>query len=81
MVYDKVRIDESAAAFTASPWAYNGRIFAASEDGDTFVMEAGPSYKLVRKNSLDEMIMATPAIAGGSLLIRTSASLYRIGRK
>ena len=31
--------------FTASPWAYNGKIFALSEDGDTFVIQAGPELK------------------------------------
>ena len=79
-VYGKQRIDPEAAAFTASPWAYNGKIFALSEDGDTFVMQAGAEYKLTGKNSLDEMCMATPAIARGSLIIRTATKLYRIGK-
>jgi outer membrane protein assembly factor BamB len=79
-IYDKVRIDPAAAAFTASPWAYNGKIFAASEDGDTFVIQAGGEYKLLGKNTLDGMIMATPAIAEGSLILRTAAHLYRIAR-
>jgi outer membrane protein assembly factor BamB len=77
-VYGKQRIDAATTAFTSSPWAYNGKIFAISEDGDTFVMQAGPEFKVLRKNSLDEMAMATPAIAGGSLFIRTSGSLYCI---
>jgi len=79
-VYGKVRIDEAAAAFTASPWAYNGKIFALSEDGDTFVIQAGAEYKLLGKNTLDEMCMATPAIANGSLILRTASKLYRIGK-
>ena len=62
-VYDKQRFEVGAGAFTASPWAYNGKIFCLSEDGDTFVVEAGPEYELVGKNSLGEMCMATPAIA------------------
>ncbi len=77
-VYGKQRIDPAAGAFTSSPWAYNGKIFALSEDGDTFVIQAGNEYKLVGKNSLDEMCMATPAIAKGSLIIRTATKLYRI---
>lgn len=77
-VYGKQRIDPAAGAFTSSPWAYNGKIFALSEDGDTFVIQAGNEYKLVGKNSLDEMCMATPAIAKGSLVIRTATKLYRI---
>jgi len=80
-VYGKQRIDPAAGAFTSSPWAYNGKIFALSEDGDTFVIQAGNEYKLVGKNSLDEMCMATPAIAKGSLIIRTATKLYRISKK
>ena len=70
-----------ATAFTASPWAYNGKIFALSEDGDTYVMQAGPEFKLLGKNSLNEMTLATPAIANGSLIVRTASKLYRIARR
>ncbi|HXG66076.1 MAG TPA: PQQ-binding-like beta-propeller repeat protein [Blastocatellia bacterium] len=77
-IYGKQRISAESTAFTSSPWAYNGKIFCLSEDGDTFVIQAGPEYKLLGKNSLDEMCMATPAIARGSLFIRTASRLYRI---
>ena len=80
-IYGKQRMDPQAGAFTASPWASNGKLFLLSEDGDTFVVAAGPDYKLLGKNSLDEMTMATPAIVRGSLVIRTASKLYRIGRK
>ena len=76
-IYGKQRI-EVGAAFTSSPWAYHDKIFALSEDGDTFVIRAGPSYELLGKNSLSEMTLATPAIVRGSLIIRTASSLYRI---
>jgi len=79
-IYGKQRIDPETAAFTASPWAYNGKIFALSEDGDTFVMQSGAEFKVLGKNSLDEMCMATPAIARGSLVIRTASKLYRIAK-
>lgn len=76
-LYDKERIrPDRQTAFTASPWAANGKIFALSEEGDTFVFQAGPAYKLLHKNSLDEMCMATPAIVGDRLLIRTLTKLY-----
>jgi outer membrane protein assembly factor BamB len=78
-IYEKQRIrPEGNTSFTASPWAENGKIFALSEDGDTFVFQAGPDYKLLHKNSLDEMCMATPAMAGDRLLIRTLTKLYCI---
>jgi outer membrane protein assembly factor BamB len=80
LIYDKQRIDPQTSGFTASPWAYNGRVFLMSEDGDTFVVQAGPQYKLLAKNSLDEMVLATPAIAQGSLFIRTASKLYRISK-
>lgn len=67
LVYDKQPIRPNNTVFTASPWAANGKIFALSEDGDTFVFQSGPDYKLLHQNSLDEMCMATPAIAGKSL--------------
>lgn len=76
-IYEKQRIrPEGNTSFTASPWAADGKLFALSEDGDTFVFQAGPEYKLLHKNSLDEMCMATPAIAGDRLLIRTLTKLY-----
>ncbi len=78
VVYSKTRIERGSGAFTASPWAYNGKIFVLSEDGDTFVIEAGDEFKVVGKNSLDEMCMSTPAIAAGSLFIRTRSKLYRL---
>ena len=79
VIYDKERVrPDNATSFTASPWAANGKIFALSEDGDTFVFQAGSEYKLLHKNSLDEMCMATPAIAGDRLLIRTLGNLYCI---
>jgi len=77
-IYGRQRISAESSAFSASPWSYNGKIFALSEDGDTFVMQAGPEFKLLGKNSLGEMSLATPAIAGGSLIIRTASKLYRI---
>ena len=79
-MYGLTRISPDAAAFTASPWAYNNRIFMLSEDGDTFVVEAGPKFKLLAKNSLNEMALATPAVAHGSLFLRTHSLLYRISK-
>ena len=64
----------------SSPWAYNGKIFLLSEDGDTFVVEAGRAFKVVGKNSLNEMVLATPAVVRGSVFIRTQSKLYRIAR-
>ena len=77
-VYGKHRIGPGASAFTSSPWAYDGKLFCLSEDGDTFVIQAGPVFKLLGKNSLGEFCMATPAIVRDSLIIRTESRLLRI---
>jgi outer membrane protein assembly factor BamB len=77
-IYGRQRVSADAATFTASPWAYNGKVFALSEDGDTYVIEAGPEFKVLGKNSLNEMALATPAVARGSLIVRTVSKLYRI---
>ena len=77
-IYGRQRI-AVGEAFTASPWAYNGMIFALSEEGTTYAIEAGAEFKVVGENPLDEFSMATPAIVGSSLVIRTARHLYRIG--
>lgn len=82
-IYGRQRIDAEVpvGAFTSSPWAYNGKIFCLNEDGDTYVIQAGTEFKVVGKNSLDELCMASPAIVRDSLVIRTASKLYRIGKK
>jgi outer membrane protein assembly factor BamB len=79
-IYGRQRIATDAGTFTASPWSYNGKIFAVSEDGDTFVMQTGPEFKVLGRNSLGEMTLASPAVANGSLIVRTATKLYRISK-
>jgi outer membrane protein assembly factor BamB len=79
-IYGRQRIAAEAGAFSASPWSYNGKIFLLSEDGDTFVIQSGPMYQLLGRNSLNEMSLASPAVAGSSVYIRTVTKLYRIAR-
>ncbi len=79
-IYSREKFASGANAFTSSPWANDGRIFCLSEDGDTFVIQAGTKFKVLGTNKLDEMCMATPAAARGSLIIRTLSKLYRIRR-
>ena len=76
-VYGRQRI-AVGEGFTASPWAYNGKIFANSEEGTTYVIEAGSEFRVLGKNALDEFTMATPAILDDSLIIRTSDAVYRV---
>lgn len=77
----KTRIDPAASAFTTSPWAYNGRLFCLSEEGQTFVIATGEKFQLLHVNELDEMALASPALVGERLLIRTESRLYSVRRR
>lgn len=57
-------------AFASSPVASAGRLYAASEDGDVYVVKAGPAFELLATNKMGEVVMATPALADGMLVIR-----------
>ena len=73
------RLGGTGGAFTASPVASEGKIYLSSEDGDVFVVKAGPKYELLAKNPVGELMMATPAISDGLLIVRTVSNLYAFG--
>jgi outer membrane protein assembly factor BamB len=77
----KTRIDPAATAFTTSPWAYNGKLFCLSEEGQTFVVNTGEEFQLSHVNELDDFAQASPALVNDRLLIRTEHRLYSIRRK
>ena len=77
----KTRIDPTATAFTTSPWAYNGKLFCLSEEGQTYVVSTGDEFKLLHVNTLDDFALASPAMVGDRLLLRTEHKLYSIRRK
>jgi len=76
-LFSPQRIPEGRA-FTASPWGADGKVFCLNEDGVTFVFQGADSFVPLHTNTLaeDDMCMATPALAGERLLIRTAARLY-----
>jgi outer membrane protein assembly factor BamB len=76
----KTRVDPTATAFTTSPWAYNGKLFCLSEEGQTFVIATGEEFRLLHVNELDDFAQASPALVGDRLLIRTGQRLYSIRR-
>jgi outer membrane protein assembly factor BamB len=62
--------------YFASPVAGDGKVYLVSEEGEVSVVAAKPSYELIATNSTGERTMASPAISGGRIFIRTDESLY-----
>jgi outer membrane protein assembly factor BamB len=75
------RLDPVGSGFSASPVAADGKIYLSNEDGEMVVIAAGSSFKQLATNSMGELLMATPALSGGVMYVRTSASLFAIGPK
>jgi outer membrane protein assembly factor BamB len=67
------------ARFMGSPVAFGGFVAMTSEDGDTFMLKAGPTHEIVRTNSVDEPVYSSPAIANGRIYIRAQKHLFAIG--
>jgi outer membrane protein assembly factor BamB len=74
----RARVGAAAAGFSASPVAAGGRLYLASEDGDVFVVKAGRAFELLATNPMGEICMATPAISGDTLIVRTAGHLVAV---
>jgi len=70
-----------ARGFTSSPWAGDGKVFCLDDAGTTHIIQAGPTFKVLGKNTISEMCWSSPALVGGSLFLRTVDHLYAITRK
>lgn len=68
------------ATFTASPVAVDGKILLTSEDGDTFIIKAGPQHEVLATNSIEEPVFASPAISNGMIFIRGEKNLYCVSK-
>src|SRR4029079_9991877 len=77
IIYEGGRIP-IPATFTASPVAFDGKILLTSEDGDTFVIKAGPKHEVIATNSIAEPVYASPAISDGMIFLRGERNLYCI---
>lgn len=75
--YEKERLP-AARSFWASPVAGDGKVYCLDEDGQMFVLQAGPEFKVLGKNKLDDMFWSTPAAAGGAIFLRGVDHLYCI---
>jgi outer membrane protein assembly factor BamB len=77
----KHRVSPTGINVSASPILIDGKVYAASEEGDVYVFEASPTaFKLLAKNSLGEDIISTPAVASNRLYIRGKDNLFCIGK-
>lgn len=70
--------DSLREAFTASGVAADGKLYFSSEDGNIYVIQAGPEFKQLAKNPLKDVCMATPAISGNTLYFRTQHYLIAV---
>ncbi len=78
---EKYRETVSTESFIASPVAADGKIYTISEKGDVFIIEAGPSYRLIDTIALGEITLATPAITDGMIIFRTAGHLIGITKQ
>lgn len=77
----EARLAGATSAFTASPVANDGKVYIASEDGQVFVLAAGPKYDVIAMNEMATPVLATPAISEGRLILRTQDQIMSIGKK
>jgi outer membrane protein assembly factor BamB len=75
------KISHRGGGFSASPVAADGKIYLSSEDGDIFIVKAGPNFEEIAKNDMGERLMASPAISDKLLYIRGQHHLFAIGLK
>jgi outer membrane protein assembly factor BamB len=77
---ERVYQDRVGGVYTASPVAGDGKVYFLSEDGETIVIAAGKTPRVLERNKLSARQLASPAIANGRLFIRSDDALYAIGR-
>jgi outer membrane protein assembly factor BamB len=65
--------------FSASPLGADGKVYVASEEGATSVLEAGAAAKVLAVNTLADTILASPVAAAGAIFLRSDKHLYCIG--
>ena len=76
----RARVGGGGHTFSASPVGVGSHVLLVTEEGVSFVLDAGNEYKEVARNDLGEMSLASPAIAGNALYIRTQSKLYKIAQ-
>ncbi len=79
VVWDRTRIEPGT--YSASPLLADGKIYATSEDGTTSVLKAGDTFEVLAVNRLDDYTLASPAVSGNQIFIRTAEYLYCIAQQ
>ena len=77
---ERVFQERIGGVYSASPVAADGKIYLLSEDGETVVISAGRTPRVLARNRLSARQLASPAIAGSRIFIRSDAELFAIGR-
>ncbi len=75
------RLGSGTTGFTASPVAGDGKIYFSSEDGDIYVISAGPRFELLATNSMGEVCMASPALSQGVIYFRTKSHVVAVAAR
>lgn len=74
------RLPHPGGGFSASPVAADGKIYLPGEDGEIFVVKAGAPFELLATNPMGELLMATPALSSGMMLVRAQHHVFAISR-
>ena len=75
---EEVWFERLPGEYSASPLAAEDRIYFFNQEGVCTVLQAGAEFRKLAENQLDSGMMASPAVAGEALFVRTATSLYRI---
>jgi outer membrane protein assembly factor BamB len=74
------RLGSGTTGFSSSPVAADGKVYFASEEGEVYVIRAGPTFEQLATNRFGEIVMATPAISDGRLFYRTRGHVVAVGK-
>lgn len=77
---ERVFQERIGGVYSASPFAADGKIYLLSEDGETIVIAAGRTPRVLSRNKLSTRQLASAAIAGGRIFIRSDDTLYAVGK-
>jgi len=75
------RLGAGTTGFSSSPVAAGGHLYFASEEGEIYVIKAGPVFEQVAMNKMGEITMASPAVSSGVIYYRTRGHLVAIGER